>query len=208
LRLWIHAAPLEGESVAWGPRAHACIGVGKTAAALGLARALAGGDVTSVVAVGVAGAHRAIAGGLAPLAVGDRCLVGTEVLGDEGVRHPDGFTDLAALGLGAIGPWAADEALLALAGAVLRAPVVAAATVSTCAGTDALAADVSARTGAAIETMEGAAIASVCAAFGVPWIQVRVVSNMTGDRDRAGWDLARALDELGRAIGELFAAGW
>jgi len=208
LRLWVHAAPLEGESVAWGPRAHACIGVGKTAAAIGLCRALAKGDVTAVVAIGVAGAHRALPAGVDGLAVGDRCLVGTDVLADEGVRHPDGFTDLAGLGLGTIGPWTADAELLALANAVLAAPVVPAATVSTCSGTDALAFATATRSGAAIETMEGAAIAAVCAAFDVPWIQLRVVSNMTGDRDRAGWDLARAQDELGRAIGELFAAGW
>ena len=208
MRLWVHAAPLEGEAVAWGPRVHACIGVGKTAAAIGLGRALAKGDVTSVVAIGVAGAHRSVPGDMAALAVGDRCLVATDVLADEGVRHPHGFTDLAGLGLGSIGPWSADAALVALANAVLQTRIVPAATVSTCSGTDALALESSARTGAAIETMEGAAIAAVCAAYDVPWIQLRVVSNMTGDRDRAGWDLARALDELGRAIGELFAAGW
>lgn len=203
MRLWVHAAPIEGESVAWGPRTRLCLGVGKTAAAVGLARALANGDVGSVVAFGVAGAHRA-----SGLAVGDRVLVGTDVLADEGVRTPAGFLDLPALGLGEIGPWSADEGLLALAGGVLKAPTVAASTVSTCSGTDALASEAAARSGAAIETMEGAAIAAACAAFGVPWIQLRVISNATGDRDRAGWDLARALDELGRAIGELFAAGW
>ena len=208
MRLWVHAAPLEGEAVAWGPRAHACIGVGKTAAAIGLGRALAKGDVTSVIAIGVAGAHRPVPVELPALTVGERCLVGTDVLADEGVRHPDGFTDLVALGLGSIGPWPADAALLALANAVLGARVVPAATVSTCSGTDALALETATRSGAAIETMEGAAIAAVCAAYEVPWIQLRVVSNMTGDRDRAGWDLARALDELGRSIGELFAAGW
>lgn len=203
MRLWIHAAPIEGEAVAWGPRTRACLGVGKTAAAIGLTRALAAGDVGSVVAIGVAGAHRA-----SGLALGERVLVGSDVLADEGVRTPSGFLDLPALGLGEIGPWRADEGLLALASGVLKAPIVAASTVSTCSGTDALADETAARSGAAIETMEGAAIAAACAAHGVPWIQLRVVSNMTGDRERAGWDLARALDELGRAIGELFAAGW
>ena len=203
MRLWVHAAPIEGESVAWGPRTRVCLGIGKTAAAIGLSRALAAGDVGSVIAIGVAGAHRD-----SGLGVGDRVLVGTDVLADEGARTPTGFLDLAALGLGEIGPWRADDGLLALAGSVLKARTVAAATVSTCSAIDALAAETAARSGAAIETMEGAAIAAACAAYGVPWIQLRVISNMTGDRDRAGWDLARALDELGRAIGELFAAGW
>jgi futalosine hydrolase len=203
LRLWVHAAPIEGESVAWGPRTRACIGVGKTAAAIGLARALAKGDVSSVVAIGVAGAHR---GGT--LGIGDRCLVATDVLADEGVRHPDGFSDIAVLGLGSIGPWSADTALLALANAVLSAPIVAASTVSTCSGTDTLAAERAARSAAAIETMEGAAIAAGCAAYDVPWIQLRNISNFTGDRERAGWDNPRARAELERSIGELFAAGW
>jgi len=202
--LWVHAAPLEGEAVAWGPRAHACIGVGKTAATLGLARVLAQGGVEAVVAIGVAGAYRRADGP----GIAERCLVESDVLADEGVRHPDGFTDLAALGLGNIGPFAADAELLARANAVLGARLVSAATVSTCSGTDALADELATRSAAAIETMEGAAIASVCAAFGVPWIQLRVISNFTGDRDRAAWDLPRALAGLGQAIGELFAAGW
>ena len=54
--------------------------------------------------------------------------------------------------------------------------------------------------------MEGAAIAHACRESGVPMIQVRSVSNRTGDRDRAGWDLETAAasvqDVLERALRE------
>ena len=79
------------------------------------------------------------------------------------------------------------------------------ATVSTCSATDPLAAELGARTGAAVETMEGAAIGLACAAAGVPWAQLRAVSNLTGDRARAGWDLARAVGALHGAIRAVLA---
>jgi futalosine hydrolase len=55
--------------------------------------------------------------------------------------------------------------------------------------------------------MEGAAIALACAHAGVPWVQLRAVSNLTGDRDRAGWDRDRALAALANTVAEL-AAAW
>jgi hypothetical protein len=33
----------------------------------------------------------------------------------------------------------------------------------------------------------------------VPWIELRAISNRTGDRERSGWDLDAALVALARA---------
>ena len=61
------------------------------------------------------------------------------------------------------------------------------------------------RTGAAVETMEGAAIGLACTAAAVPWVQVRAISNFTGDRSHAGWDRERAVAALHRAIRVILA---
>jgi futalosine hydrolase len=46
---------------------------------------------------------------------------------------------------------------------------------------------------AAIEEMEGFAVAVAAAAFGVPLRVVRGVSNLAGDRDRGRWQIAQGL---------------
>jgi len=88
-------------------------------------------------------------------------------------------------------------------------PVVRGATVSNCSGSDPLALAIARRSGAAVETMEGAAVLQVCAHFGVPVVQLRCVSNRTGDRARGGWDLRGAVDRLHAAVRVLASAqGW
>lgn len=205
--LWVYAARAEGTVLrvtdgGLAPRVLE-LGVGKAAAACTLTAALGQGGVALVVAIGVCGAHRA-----AQLGIGSTCVVAQEAFIDEGVAHPGGFLDLAALGLADPMPLVADEARVRAAADLLDAAVVVGGTVSTCSGTDALARERAARCPAVIETMEGAAIALVCARLGVPWIGVRTVSNFTGDRDRAQWNLSLALDELGRGWQRLRAAGW
>lgn len=75
------------------------------------------------------------------------------------------------------------------------------ATVSTCSGTDQQAIEIAARTGAALEDMETASIALVCARLGIPWCGIRAVSNTTGDRAAQVWDIPGATEALTRVIG-------
>jgi futalosine hydrolase len=75
--------------------------------------------------------------------------------------------------------------------------------VSTCSGTDARSRQRATLTGAAVETMEGAAMAAASEACGVPWIQLRAVSNWTGDRNPEAWRLPEALETVQHAIGIL-----
>ncbi len=42
------------------------------------------------------------------------------------------------------------------------------------------------------ENMEGAALASVCQRFGVPFVELRCVSNLVEDRDLSRWQLSEA----------------
>lgn len=200
--LYAYAAPKEGQPWAGEPRTLQ-LGVGKVAATLALARRVLERRPSAVVLFGVAGAYP---GGPA---IGQACWVTEDWLADEGVATPTGFLPLEQLGLGARGPFAADAALTdeldaRLGGGLAR---VVGATVSTCSGTDALAATLTAACpGVAVESMEGAAVGAVCTALGIPWAQLRVISNRTGDRDRSGWDLPGALARLHEAVGTLLSA--
>ncbi len=53
---------------------------------------------------------------------------------------------------------------------------------------------------AAVEEMEGFAVAVAAAAFGVPLRVIRGVSNLAGDRDRGRWQIAQALRAAARAL--------
>lgn len=50
------------------------------------------------------------------------------------------------------------------------------------------------RFGALAENMEGSAIAQVCLLFNVPFMELRGLSNMAGDREKSRWDLPAAVD--------------
>jgi futalosine hydrolase len=54
--------------------------------------------------------------------------------------------------------------------------------------------------------MEGAAAAHVCALYGVPFLELRGISNMVGDRDRSTWLIDQAAETAGRAALVLAAA--
>jgi len=180
------------------------LGVGKAAAAAGLVRAVSSNRPAGVLLFGVAGAfperHREVAGPVGPGAV---CLVAGDAFGDEGVQTAAGFEDIAALGLGDCGPFAASVEHTAAAAATLGAPGVRGVTVSTCSGDEATSARMAARSGADVETMEGAAVAEACRLMALPLVQVRAISNWTGDRDRGAWDLPAAVREVQRAVRRL-----
>jgi futalosine hydrolase len=206
--LWVHAAPVEGEGVLEHLAAVAdlrCIGTGKSASAMNLTLALCEARPSWVLAFGLCGAYPAAHGpGQTALDVGDLCVLEQDMLADEGVRDPWGFRDLAAMGLGDRGPFVADrERTRTVATQLGDLPIVRGATVSTCSGTDELSSALGHRTGAHVETMEGAAIGMVCRQFGVPWTQLRCVSNRTGDRSVAGWDLAGSIARLHEAMRRL-----
>jgi futalosine hydrolase len=65
-------------------------------------------------------------------------------------------------------------------------------TVSVCAGTDRLALE-RARSGAIAEAMEGTAVALAAQQFGVPFAEVRGISNACGPRDGAPFELELAV---------------
>ena len=55
------------------------------------------------------------------------------------------------------------------------------------------------------ENMEGFALAYACAQSGIPFLEVRAVSNLVGSRATEHWALEAALGALGRTAHELFS---
>ena len=199
--LYVHAAPVEAGQLreVYDDVEFLEVGIGKAASTFALTDRLARSEAPGlVVNFGVCGSYAP------PIDVLDLCVVSEDCLADEGVQTETGFLDL-----GVSGPVTMDAARTDEMRELLDRPIVAkGATVSTCSGTDALAAAIAARTGAQIETMEGAAIARVCQRTNIPVVQLRCVSNRTGDRERGGWDLDGACLRVQAAVRRLIDCGW
>lgn len=196
-------------------------GVGKVNGALCIGRCLAeGGELgTLVINVGLCGAlPRSDAdGGMLP--VGSVVVGSGSVYADEGVdAGAAGYTDMGALGFaywqGALGDSGcstitADASITRAVAQQLfesggvRVHIGTIATVSTCSGTDELALKIAQRTRAVAEAMEGAAIGHLLArtrGAGMGFLELRIVSNRTGDRANQQWDLKGALEMLTRVV--------
>ncbi|MET9372743.1 futalosine hydrolase [Streptomyces sp. NPDC002992] len=148
-----------------------------------------------VVSAGIAGGFQA----LAPL--GSVVVSDAIVSADLGAQTPDGYLTVEELGFGR-STHAVDRLLTRRISAVLTrggqphtvAPVL---TVSTVTGTAERADELARRhPGAAAEAMEGFGVAEAAAAYGVPVVEIRAVSNAVGPRDRGAWRIGQAMDAL------------
>lgn len=179
-------------------------GIGRVNAAVAVTRACSGASPPrAVISAGVAG----ILPG-SSLELGDVLVGSHAVYVEEGLITPEGFQDIGAMGfsLGAFegNTIEADSGLLARFQECW--PTRPIATVATCSGTDEAAEMVQARSGASAEAMEGAAVLHAASLAGVPAIEMRAMSNTTGDRQGQHWDLPAALDALGSALREAMTA--
>jgi futalosine hydrolase len=182
------------------------VGVGPAAAAAGTARLLTlaearGAPYRAVLCAGIAGGFPGRAG------VGATVLGDRSIAADLGAEAPDGFLPIEELGFGT-SVVDADAALLgALAGALpaaIRGDILTLATVTGTAETaDRLAARFPA---AAAEAMEGYGVGTAAAQAGVPFAEIRTISNPVGPRDRASWRLGAALAGLTTAASALSTA--
>jgi futalosine hydrolase len=181
-------------------------GVGPAAAAASAGTALAVCEAELVLSAGVAGGFAGRA------AVGDVVVADRVVHADLGAESPEGYQPLDQLGLGAVNieldpdRVATAAARVAATGQpVVVGPVI---TVSTVTGTAERAAELASRYRPAAEAMEGAGVLAAARAHGVPFLELRAISNPVGPRDRAAWDLPGALAALSRAAGGLFGDAW
>lgn len=73
-------------------------------------------------------------------------------------------------------------------------------TVQQCSGVQAAGDTLAARFGGICENMEGAAAAHVAEADGIPFVEIRGISNRVVDRDLSGWDLPLAIGRCHQAV--------
>ena len=83
---------------------------------------------------------------------------------------------------------------------LMQLPVVSAITVNTVHGCEASIRRVIERCDPDVESMEGAAFMYACLVHGVPFAQVRAVSNVVERRNRAAWKLQDAVHALATAV--------
>lgn len=204
--LVVTAVPAEADAVRAGLTDRSVtvtpIGVGPAVAGAATARLLAlaeaaGRPYRAVVSAGVAGGFTGRA------EVGDTVLGTASIAADLGAESPDGFIPVDELGmppalLGAGSRVPADQGLLAALRAALptatAGPVL---TVSTVTGTTTSADELRRRHPEAVaEAMEGYGVAVAAAQAGVPFAELRTISNPIGPRDRDAWRLREALAAL------------
>jgi futalosine hydrolase len=175
------------------------VGVGPAAAAAGTARLLATGSYRAVISAGIAGGFA----GRAP--VGATVIGSRSIAADLGAESPGGFLPVEELGFG-LSVLPADPLLLkGLAAALPTAIVGDVLTLATVTGTAATATALQRRfPHAAAEAMEGFGVA--VAAAGLPFAELRTISNPIGPRDRASWRLREAFEALSTASATLWTA--
>ena len=200
--LVVTAVEAERDAVVAGwPGEVVAVGVGTAAAAAGTARLLATGAYDAVLSVGIGG------GFAGRIAVGGVALGTGSIAADLGADAPDGFIPLSVLGFG-VDRLAVDADLLAALRAELpeavAGPIL---TVTMVTGTAAATRAIEGRHPDAVaEAMEGFGVAMAAAGAGIPFAEVRTISNPVGPRDRGAWRIADALSALtdvGRALGKL-----
>jgi futalosine hydrolase len=178
-------------------------GVGSAAAAAAAAQAIeraaaAGHPYDAVLSAGIGG------GFAGQVEVGGLVIGSYAIAADLGAASPDGFTSIDELGFGTA-TLVCDPALVSSLGAAIRAaatgPVL---TVNTVTGTSAGTAELRHRHPDAVaEAMEGYGVACAAALAGVPFAELRAVSNVVGPRDRAAWRIPAALAALSAAFAAL-----
>jgi futalosine hydrolase len=163
-----------------------CTGVGPVNAAHAVTLAITRQRPDAIIVCGVGGAYPG-----SGLAVGDVACAEQECYGDLGAATPSGFLDMKALGFPVIpGEVPVYNDLPMHVWPVERR--VKFVTVSTCTGSESVARAVEARTGGAVENMEGAAVAHVAHLHGIPVGEVRGISNLVVNRDTGAWRLEDA----------------
>lgn len=157
-------------------------------------------DIEAVVNFGVAGAF--LETGVSVL---DICLAGKEILGDLGICFPDRVDSFDVPGLPFETEFPFDNQTLAHARSILDRNLISYhdgnfVTVNSVSGTAARGVFLRDSHQAMCENMEGAALARVCKEVGLPFLEIRCVSNLVEDRDVSAWKLNEAIERCAEVV--------
>ncbi len=166
-------------------------GIGMMHTAFAMEKFLQQTDADMAIQVGVAGAFNT------NLALGDIVRVQSEILGDLGVENRDEYLDIFETGLVVANEFPYQDGALEndfseqIFG--INLPQAKGLTVNTVSGSEATIAKRRAIYNADIETMEGAAFHYACIVHGIPFVQIRSISNYVEPRDKSKWKMKEAI---------------
>ncbi len=148
-----------------------------------------------------------VGGGFHPLKhpIGTCVAVGSEVQGDLGVVEAGGiWKDLPDMGLmdANLAPYTGGRLINPHKDLLGRSglPVVNGVTVNQVSTTPEMISMMAHQLAADVESMEGAAFHYVCLQAGIPFLQLRGLSNLVGDRDKSRWQMTSALNTVRDAL--------
>lgn len=186
---------------------HAASGIGKANASHTTTLLIEGFSPSLIINFGIGGAYPSSGLGTGDIAVAER-----EIYGDEGLWLKDGFHTIDSIDIPLLkkgrkqyfNEFMLDRKLIKKVMDSNR-PVTNVkygrfVTVSTCTGTSKRAKELEKRFNAICENMEGAAVAHICAIYGIPMLEIRGISNIVEDRDKDKWDIKTAAENCRRVL--------
>jgi futalosine hydrolase len=197
-------------------------GLGKVNAAHAATCVLESFKVKCIVSHGVGGAYEGVG-----LEVGDIAMATREILGDEGVIDSKGWHSLRKIGIPLVQNGRTkyfNEFPIAPPPIppLVRGPACPVGrgkggredhpfkiksgkfvTVSTASGSRKRARELRKGFNGICESMEGAAIAQVCALYKMPMLEIRGISNIAGVRDKRKWNMKLASENCQRVVMEI-----
>ncbi len=183
-------------------------GVGKVNAAHCTTIILEQNNIDILILFGIGGSYSAAG-------IGDIALAESESYGEEGIMTYEGWKTMEYVGFPLLkkeseyfNTFPMDGKLLQLALDVSREIGLNTfsghfITVSQCSGTQASGETMKMRFNGLCENMEGAAVAHICAMYGVPMVEIRGISNIITDRKKDKWDISLAASHCNRLVLEL-----
>ncbi len=143
-----------------------------------------------------------IGGALSTDEIGKLYAIGSESIADLGLREKTGFTNIFEMGLSKPDnfPFSAGKLVNPYQSLLQWAslPILDGITVNEIKSADFISTQ---RNGVSVvESMEGAALHYVCLMEKIPFLQIRSVSNVIGDRDKTQWKIKEALERLNEQL--------
>jgi futalosine hydrolase len=180
-------------------------GIGGTAAAYAITRQLLWRAPDLVIQAGIAGSFR---DELPPESL---VFVKEEVFADLGVNENEEFTDVFDLGLAGSNDHPYTSRMLVNSASdawkSFGLHFVRGATVNCISSTSEQVNIIRSKYDPDIETMEGAALHYACIMENIPFIQLRAVSNFTGERNKKNWKMNEAIAGLNGKLREMLGDG-
>jgi len=180
-------------------------GVGKVNAAHSATLMLENYDIDVLILLGIAGAYTG--------AIGDIAVAESENYGEEGVLTKEGWSSMEVISpllkneKEYFNTFSLDLKLSQIAvkvSANLGFNVTSGnfVTVSQCSGTRESGELMRKRFNGICENMEGAAVAHICALYGIPMVEIRGISNIIEERDLRKWNIPLAASNVNKAVSE------